>query len=114
MEEDQLLCKAWCNICLDPTVGADQKQETYWVRMKEFFDGENTSGIECSERSLRSRWGVINTDCQRWAAVQKHVDDLNPSGYGDIDRVSCVLVHFVMSMCKYFVWLTNVLSSSCM
>jgi hypothetical protein len=57
MEEDQLLCKAWCNIGMDPTVGADQKQGTYLVRIKEYFDGENTSGIEHSERSLCSRRG---------------------------------------------------------
>jgi hypothetical protein len=57
MEEDQLLCKAWCNIGMDPTVGVDQKQETHWVLIKEYFDGENTSGIERFERSFHSHWG---------------------------------------------------------
>jgi hypothetical protein len=57
LEEDELLCKAWCNIGLDATVGAYQSKETYWVRIKEFFDAENTSGIERTERSLHSRWG---------------------------------------------------------
>jgi hypothetical protein len=90
LEEDQVLCKAWCNIGMDPTVGADQNQETYWVRIKEYFDEENTSGIERSERSLRSRWWVINVDCQKWVAVQKNVDGLNPSGYAEVDRVNCV------------------------
>jgi hypothetical protein len=33
---NELLCKAWCNIVLDATVGAYQSKETYWVRIKEF------------------------------------------------------------------------------
>uniref|UniRef100_A0ACD5X5J4 Uncharacterized protein n=1 Tax=Avena sativa TaxID=4498 RepID=A0ACD5X5J4_AVESA len=87
-EEDKLLCKAWCNVGMHPMVGADQSRETYWVHIKEYFDGDNTSGIERTERSLRSRWGVINADCQKWAGVQKHVDELNPSGNGDFDRLT--------------------------
>lgn len=93
VEEDKLLCRAWCNIGMDPTVGADQSRNTYWVRIKEYFDERNTSGIDRTDRSLRSRWGIINAECQRWAAVLKHVDDLNPSGTADRDRVSCAFVH---------------------
>uniref|UniRef100_A0A453SUX6 Uncharacterized protein n=1 Tax=Aegilops tauschii subsp. strangulata TaxID=200361 RepID=A0A453SUX6_AEGTS len=42
--------------------------------MKEHFDVHNVSGIDRSERSLRSRWSTINKDCQKWAAAQKAVD----------------------------------------
>ncbi|KAE8820868.1 hypothetical protein D1007_01185 [Hordeum vulgare] len=47
---------------------------------------ENMSGIDRSERSLRSRWSTINSDCQKWAAAQKGVDKLNPSGTNEDDR----------------------------
>ncbi|KAE8775568.1 UDP-glycosyltransferase 73C6 [Hordeum vulgare] len=47
---------------------------------------ENVSGIDRSERSLRSRWSTINSDCQKWAAAQKAVDKLNPSGTNEDDR----------------------------
>jgi hypothetical protein len=57
VEEYKLLCKAWFNIGMDPTIGADQSREAYWVRIKEYFDGENTSGIERTNRSLRYHWG---------------------------------------------------------
>ncbi|KAE8803623.1 glutathione S-transferase T3-like [Hordeum vulgare] len=53
--------------------------------MKEYLDAQNVSGIDRSERSLRSRWSTINSDCQKWAAAQKAVDKLNPSGTNEDD-----------------------------
>jgi hypothetical protein len=86
--EDKLLCKTWLTIGIDPTIGTDQKGETYWMRMKEYFDSSNTSGSERTMCSLRSRWLGINTDCQKWAGVQANVDAINPSGTNEMDRVS--------------------------
>ncbi|KAI4987768.1 hypothetical protein ZWY2020_028526 [Hordeum vulgare] len=54
--------------------------------MKEYFDAQNVSGIDRCERSLRSRWSTINSDCQKWAAAQKAVDKINPSGTNEDDR----------------------------
>uniref|UniRef100_A0A8I6YMP8 No apical meristem-associated C-terminal domain-containing protein n=1 Tax=Hordeum vulgare subsp. vulgare TaxID=112509 RepID=A0A8I6YMP8_HORVV len=68
-------------------IGGDQSRDAYWGRMKEHFDAHNMSGIDRSERSLRSRWSTINSDCQKWAAAQKAVDKLNPSGTNEDDRV---------------------------
>jgi hypothetical protein len=86
--EDMLLCKAWLTIGMDPTTGTDQKGETYWMRMKEYFDANNTSGSERTMRSLRSRWSNINTDCQKWADVLAQVDVITPSGTNEMDMVS--------------------------
>jgi hypothetical protein len=44
MAEDKLLCKTWLTIGMDPTTGTDQTRETYWMRMKEYSDANNTSG----------------------------------------------------------------------
>ena len=64
-DEDRLLCRAWLAVAMDPVVGTNQSRGTYWVRMKDYFDARNTSGNERTDRSLRSRWSVINTDCQK-------------------------------------------------
>uniref|UniRef100_A0A8I7BAF2 No apical meristem-associated C-terminal domain-containing protein n=1 Tax=Hordeum vulgare subsp. vulgare TaxID=112509 RepID=A0A8I7BAF2_HORVV len=56
------------------------------VDEEEHFDAQNVSGIDRSERSLRSRWSTINSDCQKWAAAQKAVDMLNPSDTNEDDR----------------------------
>nr|XP_051220971.1 uncharacterized protein LOC127339126 [Lolium perenne] len=86
--EDKLFCKTWLTIGMDPTTVTDQTRETYWMRMKEYFNTHNTSGIEGTMRSLRSRWSGINTDCQKWAGVQANIDVLNPSGTNENDRNS--------------------------
>ncbi|KAE8800807.1 UDP-glycosyltransferase 73C6 [Hordeum vulgare] len=70
----------------DPSIGGHQSRDAYWGRMKEYFDAQNVSGIDRSERSLRSRWSTINSDCQKWAAAQKAVDKLNPNVTNEDDR----------------------------
>ncbi|KAE8794928.1 Alternative oxidase 1a, mitochondrial [Hordeum vulgare] len=84
--DDKLLCNTWLQVSRDPSVGGYQSRDAYWGRMKEHFDAQNVSGIDRSERSLRSRWSTINSDCQKWAAEQKAVDKLNPSGTNEDDR----------------------------
>ncbi|XBI68588.1 hypothetical protein VPH35_047770 [Triticum aestivum] len=74
------------DVSRDPSVGGDQSRDAYWGRMKEHFDVHSVSGIDRSKRSLRSRWSTINSDCQRWAACEKAVDKLNPSGTNEDDR----------------------------
>ncbi|KAE8795414.1 putative receptor protein kinase ZmPK1 [Hordeum vulgare] len=84
--DDKLLRNTWLQVSRDPSVGGDQSRDAYWGRMKEYFDAQNVSGIDRSERSLRSRWSTINSDCQKWAAAQKAVDKINPSGTNEDDR----------------------------
>uniref|UniRef100_A0A3B6AQ98 No apical meristem-associated C-terminal domain-containing protein n=1 Tax=Triticum aestivum TaxID=4565 RepID=A0A3B6AQ98_WHEAT len=86
INDDKLLCNTWLQVSRDPSVGGDQSRDAYWGRMKEHFDAQNMSGIDRSERSLRSRWSTINSECQKWAAAQKAVDKLNPSGTNEDDR----------------------------
>ncbi|KAE8792692.1 Alternative oxidase 1a, mitochondrial [Hordeum vulgare] len=84
--DDKLLCNTWLQVSRDPSIGGDQSRDAYWGRMKEYVDAQNVSGVDRSERSLRSRWSTINSDCQKWAAAQKAVDKLNPSGTNEDDR----------------------------
>ena len=96
IDEDILLCNTWLHVSMDANIGGDQSRDTYWVRMKEFFDGHNKSGIERTDRSLRSRWSTINKHCQRWAVTLKSIDTINPAGTNDRDRVSAI------SLCSMF------------
>ena len=111
VDEDKLLCKTWLKIGMDPAVGTDQTKDTYWARMKEYFDANNTSGNERSDRSLRSRWSLINADCQKWASVQGIIDTINPSGTNPVDRVSLCCEACVIVICIYLLsWHTNLFS----
>jgi hypothetical protein len=60
--------------------------------MKAFFDSHNKSGYERTDRSLRSRWGVISSECQKLSAMLAGVDKVNPSGTSERDRVICFLL----------------------
>ena len=109
VDEDILQCKRYLKVGMDASVGTDQTRDTYWFRMKEYFDKHNTSGNERSDRSLRSRWSLINTDCQKWSAAMAQVDNMNPSGINDRDRVRNIcLMHsnclslFNMTNCVFF------------
>jgi hypothetical protein len=100
---------------LDATVGAYQSKETYWVRIKEFWWWEykwNWAHREVSPFSLGG--GVINADCQKWSRVQKTVDEINPSGYGEFDRVSCVLVDVFICQAFSNMFVPNLFSSLCL
>ncbi|XBI30063.1 hypothetical protein VPH35_053901 [Triticum aestivum] len=84
--DDKLLCNTYLQVSRDPSIEGDQSRDAYWGRTKEYFDAHNMSGIDRSERSLRSRWSTINSDCQKWAAAQKAVDKINPSDTNEDDR----------------------------
>lgn len=73
-EEDKLIVLAWKKVGLDPAVGTEQPKDTYWRRMKEFFDARNNTGNVRTVISIRHRWGTISTDCQKWSACLTHVD----------------------------------------
>ncbi|CAM0951309.1 unnamed protein product [Alopecurus aequalis] len=51
-QEDVWLCRTYCNVGVDAATGTDQTRDTYWLRMKEYYDSLNTSGNERSGRSL--------------------------------------------------------------
>ena len=52
--DDKLLCNTYLQVSRDPSIGGDQSRDAYWGRMKEHFDAHNVSGVDRSERSLRS------------------------------------------------------------
>jgi hypothetical protein len=69
------------------------------MRMKEYFNANNTSGNMRTMRSLQSRWSVINANCQKWAGVQADVDVLSSNATNDVDMLSCSIVCYFILMC---------------
>ena len=112
VQEDILLCNAWLNVSLNASDAMAQTFNTYWDRMKVYFDTCNKSGIECSNRSVRSRWSLINNNCKKWSAAMSAVDSLNPSGRNDINRVSGISLFQNFISLFYFVFY-NLFSSMC-
>ena len=119
VQDDLLLCETYLNVSLDASIATAQTFNAYWDRMKEYYDTHNKSGIGRSNRSLRSRWSLINTDCQKWAGAMAAVDALNPSGTNDVDRVSVSFVYphrcSFATMCSYLFFSTcsSILHKTC-
>jgi hypothetical protein len=67
-QEDLVIILAWKKVGFDPAVGTEQAGDTYWERMKEFFDAHNPHGNERSSKSICHRWRNIQSDCQKWSA----------------------------------------------
>jgi hypothetical protein len=76
LDKEIFLCITWKHVEMDATMGTDQKGNTYWARMKEYFDAHNKSGYEQTDRSLCSRWGVISLECRKWSAMLANVDKI--------------------------------------
>ena len=87
-QEDLVIILAWKKVGPDPAVGTEQAGDTYWERMKEFFDAHNPHGNERSSKSIFHRWRTIQTDCQKWSACLANVKCINPSGTNEDDQVS--------------------------
>ena len=108
--KDVWLCKTFCAVGLDASVGTSQTRDTYWARMKEHFDSINTipekDRTDRSGRSLRSCWSLISTECQNWAEVLAATDAMNPSGANEVDRVSLDYFYMVTFYDLAFSWLS--------
>ena len=119
VQDDLLLCETYLNVSLDASIATAQTFNAYWDRMKEYYDTHNKTGIQRSNRLLRSRWSLINTDCQKWAGAMAAVDALNPSGTNDVDRVSASFVYphrcSFATMCSYLFFSTcsSILHKTC-
>jgi hypothetical protein len=73
-EEVVLLCKMWFKVGMNPATDTYQTKDTYGARITDMYNRTCTTGYECTDRSLLSRWEVINTDCSKWSGVLAHVD----------------------------------------
>jgi hypothetical protein len=87
VEEDLLLVSAWLNISMDPIVGNQQKRNTYWDNIYEYFEKERTSCISRSANSLMHRWSMIQVKTNKFCGFLAQVERRNESGLNEQDKV---------------------------
>ena len=59
VEEDILIVSAWLNTSMDPITGNQQKHNTYWDKIYEYFEKEKTSCTSHTANFLMHRWSTI-------------------------------------------------------
>lgn len=79
--EDRLIVSSWLEVSLDPIVGASQSGGSFWGRIKANFDMYKDSNMEeRTERSIETRWGVIQKEVNKFTGCVKTIERRNQSG----------------------------------
>ncbi|KAL6909822.1 hypothetical protein ACP4OV_001481 [Aristida adscensionis] len=60
-EEDRLLVSAWLNVSMDPILGTEQSQTSYWPRVYDYFHANKSFDSDRSQSSLMN-WSAIQHD----------------------------------------------------
>nr|GMD16885.1 glutathione S-transferase T3-like [Ipomoea batatas] len=92
IEEDQLLCRVYCDIGQDPTIGKNQPKQDFWTRIgldyHQLLPANNTNIRPW--RSLQTRMLNILTAASKLRGCIRQIENMNPSGASeqDINQVS--------------------------
>ncbi|XP_062232864.1 uncharacterized protein LOC133930214 [Phragmites australis] len=87
-EEDELLVSAWLNVSQDPMVGTDQSKDTYWGRIAKYFNTyRKPTMMTRSDKALINHIKLITDAVSKFAVHVKKVEQLNPSGTNERDKV---------------------------
>ncbi|XP_062224564.1 glutathione S-transferase T3-like [Phragmites australis] len=88
-EEDELLMSAWLNVSQDPVVGTDQSKETYWGRIAKYFNTyRKPTMMTRSDKALINHMKLIMDAISKFAVHVRKVEQLNPSGTNERDKMA--------------------------
>ena len=80
-EECVRLCKAWLNTSQSAMKESGQKHDQFWARVAKVFEESCPQGsLHRPQRSLESKWGIINHDVSKFAGAYTTMCDLDESG----------------------------------
>ncbi|XP_074360432.1 glutathione S-transferase T2-like [Apium graveolens] len=84
--EDKLLISAWLNESVDPIIGADQKGETFWERIRQYCEESNPGLIKRGIIAIKKRWHRINEGAQRYGSCYEQAERRIGSG-SNLDNI---------------------------
>ena len=83
-DENCNLTISWLAISQDPIVGDNQKDNSFWQRIKDTF--LKNGSFERTIKGLKSKWSTINRDCQRYNGCLYIIINKNESGTTEEDQ----------------------------
>ena len=88
-DDDHLqLCKSWCAISEDPTVGTGQKSKTFWGSIADHFNSNKQQGKQDrTARTLETKWSSVKHDVSKFIGCYSQVEDLQESGTNKDDML---------------------------
>ncbi|KAL4620149.1 hypothetical protein ACB092_06G132900 [Castanea dentata] len=97
VDEDNLLVYAWLNISVDAVQGTDQKADTFWEKVWQYFCENNTYRTTRSVSFVTSRWGTISRETSKFAGLLAKIEAQNPSGATDQMKLEDAKVLYMKS-----------------
>ncbi|EHS64390.1 uncharacterized protein PGTG_22222 [Puccinia graminis f. sp. tritici CRL 75-36-700-3] len=88
--EDVELCKAWIAITEDARIGTDQSGATFWGRVHKLYSRAITQPKR-PQKSVKSRWGLLQKDINKFRACVIQVENMNRSGASLEDHLNMAL-----------------------
>ncbi|KAL4610320.1 hypothetical protein ACB092_08G042400 [Castanea dentata] len=86
VDEDNLLVSAWLNISMDAVQGTDQKADTFWEKVWQYF---------CENNTYRTTRSVSSTS--KFAGLLAKIEARNPSGATDQMKLEDAKVLYMKS-----------------
>ncbi|KAL8128601.1 hypothetical protein V2J09_017756 [Rumex salicifolius] len=106
--EELLLASAWVNTSTNIIVGNNQKAESYWDRVTEYYNTkrveDDITWLQRSSTSIKSRWHNICSDTQKFVACHNHASNRRGSGENEIDVLRNAHTFFRSDWGIDFIW----------
>ncbi|KAL9248613.1 Glutathione S-transferase T3-like protein [Drosera capensis] len=89
--EDLLLIAAWERTVDDVIVDPDEGKSKYWNRVWKEYMENAMSYPPRSEKSIVNRFSIIRTKCLKFAGIVQSIEDANPSGMTEQDKLNIAI-----------------------
>ena len=90
IEEDILLVSAFLNVNQDVVKSNNQKRETYWTRIWEYYHKWKTFTSERTVGSLMNRWSTIQLSTNKFCGFLSQIESKNESGKTKEDKTNLI------------------------
>ncbi|KAK9995177.1 hypothetical protein SO802_024880 [Lithocarpus litseifolius] len=87
IEEDILLVSAFLNVHQDVVKSNNQKRQTYWMRIWEYYHKWKTFTSESTAGSLMNRWSAIQLSTNKFCGFLSQIKSKNESGKTEEDKL---------------------------
>ena len=87
IEKDLLLISAWLNISMDAVQENQQKKDTYWQRIHDYFHPNRTFNFDRSQNSLIHRWSGMQLEVNKFCGFYAQINGMDQSGRTEQDKV---------------------------
>ena len=96
-----MLVSAWLNVSMDVITGTDQKHQTYWERVSDYFHEHKQFTPDRTANSLMHHWSVLQLVVSKFQGFFSQIEARNQSGTTEQDKVLNSYIVYSKLHCIY-------------